>query len=250
MHGLRKLVKRNLTSEQRQTLRQSWRRVTAAIVPLRAYRKSDLDALARHYGTEKSSQYHCYTGLYQRHFRNRRVAVRCVLEIGVGGITSFEGFETTAGGQSLRMWRDYFPNAEIVGIDINEKDVRGPRIHFERGDQSNRAFLQEVARKYGPFDFVIDDGSHIGRHIHASYAVLWPAIKPGGIYVIEDLPVAYHPMYEGGPPGTPDTAVELIKAQVDNTIRRYEEIIGVASSEPSVAAIHLYPDIVFLEKAA
>jgi predicted O-methyltransferase YrrM len=247
---LREAVKRNLTSEQRQMLRERWRLVAAAIVRLRAQRKSDLDALARRYGTDKSSQYHGYTRLYQRHFRTRRVAVRSVLEIGVGGITSFEGFETTAGGQSLRMWRDYFPNAEIVGVDINEKDVRDRRIHFERGDQSDSAFLQEVVRKYGPFDVVIDDGSHIGRHIQASYAALWRAVKPGGMYVIEDLPVAYHPSYEGGPPRTPRTAVELIKAQVDNTVRRYEETIGVVSFEPPVAAIHLYPEMVFFEKSA
>lgn len=142
------------------------------------------------------------------------------------------------------------PNAEIVGVDINKKDVLGPRIHFERGDQSDSAFLQEVARKYGPFDVVIDDGSHIGRHIHASYTALWHAVRPGGTYVVEDLPVAYHRVYEGGHPGTVGTAVELIKAQVDNMIRRDEEVVGVVSFEPSVAAIHLYPEIVFFEKAA
>jgi hypothetical protein len=231
-------------------LRQHRRRGGAAIIPLRARRTSDLDALARYYGTDKSSEHHGYTRLYQRHFRTRRTAVRSVLEIGVGGITSFEGFETTAGGQSLRMWRDYFPNAEIVGVDINEKDVPGARVHFVRGDQSDSAFLQEVVRKYGPFDVVIDDGSHIGRHIQASYAALWGAVTPGGMYVVEDLAVAFHPNYEGGPPGTPGTAVELIKGQVDNTIRRNAEIVGVVSFEPPVAAIHLYPEMVFFEKAA
>lgn len=231
-------------------LRQQRRRVCAPIIALRARRTSDLDALARYYGTDKSSEHHRYTRLYQRHFRTRRTAVRSVLEIGVGGITSFEGFETTAGGQSLRMWRDYFPNAEIVGVDINEKDVHSARIHFVRGDQSDSGFLQEVVRKYGPFDVVIDDGSHIGRHIQASYAALWGAVTAGGMYVVEDLAVAFHPSYEGGPPGTPGTAVELIKAQVDNTIRRYEEIVGVVSFEPPVAAIHLYPEMVFFEKAA
>jgi predicted O-methyltransferase YrrM len=250
MHRLREAVKQNLTSEQREMLRRHWRRVIAALVLLRAQRKSDLDALARRYGTDKSSQYHSYTSLYQRHFHARRLAVRSVLEIGVGGITSFDGYDTTAGGQSHRMWRDYFPNADIVGVDINQKDVRGARMHFERGDQSDTAFLHEVVRKYGPFDVVIDDGSHIGRHIHASYAALWPAVRPGGMYVVEDLPVAYHPSYEGGPPGTRGTAVELIKAEVDNTIRRYEEVVGIVSFEPTVAAMHVYPEIVFFEKAA
>ncbi len=231
-------------------LRGPWRRVSRAIISVRARRKSDLDALARYYDTDKSSQHHGYTGVYQRHFRTRRTGVRSVLEIGVGGIKSWEGFDTTAGGQSLRMWRDYFPNAEIIGVDINEKDVHGTRIHFERGDQSDSGFLQEVARKYGPFDVVIDDGSHIGPHIQASYAALWDAVTPGGMYVVEDLHVAFHPSYGGGPPGTPGTAIELIKAQVDNIIRRHEETVGVVSFEPPVAAIHIYPEIAFLEKAA
>lgn len=249
MNWLREAAKRHLTAEQYLVLRQQRSRLGAATVAVRARRKSDLDALARYYGTDKSSQHHGYTHLYQIHFRGRRPAVRSLLEIGVGGLTSWKGFETTAGGQSLRMWRDYFPNAEIVGIDINEKHVRGRRIHFERGDQSDNAFLREVTRKYGPFDVVIDDGSHIGQHIQASFASLWEAVTPGGVYVVEDLPVGFHPSYGGGAEGTKGTAIELIKAQVDNTIRRNEETVGVVSFEPAVAAIHLYPEIVFLVKA-
>jgi hypothetical protein len=247
--GLRAGAKRNLTPGQYEALRRRWRGVSQKIIALRARRKSDLDALARYYGTDKSSQHHGYTAFYHRHLRKRRGAVRSVLEIGVGGTKSWEGFETKAGGQSLRMWSDYFPNAEIVGVDINEKSVQGTRIHFERGDQSDRGFLGELTRAYGPFDVVIDDGSHIGSHIRASFDALWDSVKPGGMYVVEDLHVAYHPGYGGGPPGTPGTAAELIKAQIDNTIRRHEETVGVVTFEPPVTAIHLYPEIVFFEKA-
>ncbi len=249
MHWIKEAARRRLTSAQYEALVRHRRSVGMSVIRMRARRKSDLDALARYYGTDKSSEDHGYTRLYRRHLRKQRTAVRSVLEIGVGGTTSWSGFETAAGGQSLRMWRDYFPNAEIVGVDINEKNVRGARIHFERGDQSDGAFLQDIARKYGPFDLVVDDGSHIGRHIQASFAVLWEAVTPGGIYAIEDLPVAFHRGYGGGPAGTPGTAVELIKTQVDNTIRRHEETIGVVSFEPPLAAIHVYPEIVFFEKA-
>jgi hypothetical protein len=249
MHSLRQAAQRNLTPQQYRTLGRHWDQIRAAILWIRARRKSDLDALARCYGTDKSSQHHGYTRLYRQHLGARRTAARSVLEIGVGGTTSWKGFETTAGGQSLRMWRDYFPNADVVGVDINEKHVRGPRIHFERGDQSDPVFLQEVVRTYGPFDVVIDDGSHIGSHIQVSFAVLWDAVAGGGVYVVEDLPVAYHPAYGGGPPGTPGTAIELIKAQVDNAIRRNEETVGVVSFEPPIAAMHVYPEIAFFEKA-
>ncbi len=206
-------------------------------------RAADLDALARLHGTDKSSYVHGYTRLYETYFASRRPTVRRLVEIGVGGITSLRGYETTEGGQSLRMWRDYFPNAEIVGIDIHAKAVTGPRLRFEQGDQSDPVFLRALIDKYRPFDIVIDDGSHIGSDITASFVTLWNAVMPGGMYVIEDLSLAYDPRY-GGPPGTPGTAAELIKAAVDDTLLRENDPF-----RPSIAAMHIYGKIAFFEKA-
>jgi cephalosporin hydroxylase len=154
------------------------------------------------------------------------------------------GYETAAGGQSLRMWRRYFPNATIVGIDIHHKNVAGPRICFEQGSQSDKAFLRGLVKRYAPFDVVIDDGSHLGRDIATSFDVLWPAVKPGGFYVIEDIDVSYHPEWEGGPPGTPGTAADLIKRLLDDTLIR----AGDDEFQPSIAALHVYHQIVFLER--
>jgi hypothetical protein len=216
-----------------------------ALLKLRALRKSDLDALAQLAGTDKSSREHDYTRLYRRYLDSRRTEVRSVLEIGVGGVTSISGYETLTGGQSLRVWSDYFPNAQITRIDIHDKNVSGPRIHFERGDQSDPVFLQSVIDKHGPFDVVIDDGSHIGRHIIASFNVLWKAVRPGGFYIVEDLALAYHPDWEGGPPGTPGTAAELLKTKIDDTLRRYQDPF-----QPSIESMHIYGEICFFEKAA
>ncbi len=211
---------------------------------LRARRPGALDALAQHHGTDKSSTGHAYTHLYKRHLGRRRLLVRSVLEIGVGGTTSRGGYDTSAGGQSLRMWSRYFPRATVVGVDIHPKAVSGPRIRFEQGDQSDQRFLGDLARTYGPFDVVIDDGSHIGRHTIASFAALWPAVRPGGFYVIEDLAVSYHPTWEGGPPGTPGTAADLLKGLIDDTLRREQDRF-----RPSIASMHVYDEIAFLERA-
>jgi len=143
------------------------------------------------------------------------------------------------------MWRDYFPNARIVGIDLHAKGVAAPRISFEQGDQADPNFLKHIADVYGPFDLVIDDGSHIGRHIRASFEVLWDAVTPGGFYVIEDLEVAYDPEWEGGPPGTPGTAVELLKELVDSTVARHG-----GSYKPPISAMHLHANIAFIKRAA
>lgn len=229
----RRLVRRVLSDRQRVALGR-------AAIALRA-RTHDLDALARLYGTDKSSEMHDYTSLYAHHLGPRRRQVRAVLEIGVGGVNSWDGYDTMAGGQSLRMWRDYFPNAMIVGVDVHDKQISGPRLVFECGDQSDAEFMRGVAEAYGPFDLVVDDGSHIGRHIAASFEALWTSVRPGGYYVIEDLACAYDPRWEGGPPGTPGTAVELVKRQIDDTVRREGETF-----DPSTAVLHVYSEIVFI----
>lgn len=232
----------------RMRLRRGQRAIRRERRALRVLRRSYLDALATHYGTDKSSDPqvagHNYVPLYERHLSNRRRQIETVLEIGVGGTTPFTGYDTPQGGQSLRMWRRYFPNATIVGIDIHYKNVTGHRIYFEQGSQSEPQFLQAVAARYGPFDLIVDDGSHIGTDIHTSFAHLWEAVRCGGYYVIEDIGLSYSPGWGGGPPGTPNTAAALIKQLVDSTLDR----APTYDVPPKVAEMHVYHEIVFLRR--
>jgi demethylmacrocin O-methyltransferase len=233
---LRSAVSRFVTPEQRE-------RILRQEIRLRALRPGALDALAKHYDTDKSTQYHGYTRAYHRHFAPLRRSARSVLEIGVGGTTSRSGYETPEGGQSLRMWSRYFPQATILGVDIHAKSVAGERIRFEQGDQADPAFLARLASTYGPFDIVIDDGSHVGEHTLASFKGLWGHVRPGGFYVIEDLATSYHPDWGGGPPGTPGTAAALLKDLIDDTLLREEDPF-----RPGVAELHVYAQIAFLRK--
>ncbi len=73
--------------------------------------------------------------------------------------------------------------------------------------------------------------------------LLWDAVKPGGFYIIEDLALAYHPAWEGGLPGTPGTAVAMIKDKVDATLRRSADPF-----RPPIASMHIYGEIAFFEK--
>ena len=112
---------------------------------------------------------------------------------------------------------------------------------MHQGDQSDESFLASLASRYGGFDIVIDDGSHIGAHVRASFRVLFPALRPDGWYVIEDLQTSYWDSHEGGPVGTPGTAVELIKSLVDRT--------QADSATRDIAELHLFDCIAFIQKA-
>ncbi len=152
----------------------------------------DLSRLAAKYGTDKFG-HHCYTPVYHRllrHYRDRKLKV---LEIGVGGYG-----DQTRGGQSLAMWRDYFPDAAIVGIDIQEKAFDlGPRVTILRGSQVDPEFLAEVLRDHGPFDIIIDDGSHQNAHVIESFRLLYPTLAEGGTYVVEDVQTSFVPARGG-----------------------------------------------------
>jgi hypothetical protein len=197
--------------------------------------RRNLTALAIVYWSDKAGA-HRYTHHYERHLRHLRRRSLRLLEIGVGGYDS-----PTWGGASLRMWRDYFPHGEIHGLDINEKLIHEPRIQIHRGDQADEDFMRALGHEHGPFDIIVDDGSHRNAHIRASFAALFrDHLAPGGMYVIEDMATAYDPQYGGGPVGHPGTSVELVKSLVDDV-----------NVEPRpVAALHVYEQIAFIEKSS
>jgi demethylmacrocin O-methyltransferase len=155
-----------------------------------------LTRLAIKHGTDKWGQ-HFYTPIYHRLFEPfRKRAVR-VLEIGVGGYRY-----RTIGGASLAMWAEYFPQGRIVGIDIAPKALDlDPRITLLQGSQADASFLAGVASEHGPFDLVIDDGSHVPKDIIVAFDVLFPSLADGGLYVIEDTQTAFWPDFGGEPGG-------------------------------------------------
>ena len=104
---------------------------------------------------------------------------------------------------SLLMWRDYFRDGPIVGLDMNQVSVDDPtgRIKIYQGEQQNRALLDKIAAECGPagFDLIVDDCSHVGARTRASFWHLFVNhLKPGGIYVIEDWGTGYWPAFTDG----------------------------------------------------
>ena len=149
--------------------------------------------LAVIYWSDKAGE-HGYTQAYQRHFRSLRRRPLTMLEIGIGGYDS-----PSWGGSSLRVWRDYFRRGQVHGLDIYRKDISETRLTAHQGDQSDGAWMETFGAMHGPFDIVIDDGSHMNAHIRTSFAALFADhLKPGGWYVIEDMATAYDPAFGGG----------------------------------------------------
>ncbi len=136
-----------------------------------------LEQLAEKY--KPSKRLHDYLPHYWMHFRDRCNEVRSILEIGVDN------------GSSLFMWKDFFPNAHICGLDINPacKKHESKNISVQIGSQADPEILSRLNEKYGPFDIIIDDGSHLSEHQLFSFRYFIKLMNPEGIYVIEDIGV-------------------------------------------------------------
>ena len=155
-----------------------------------------LTRLAIRHGTDKFGQ-HLYTPIYDRLFGHLRDHPIKFLEIGVGWSNI-----STLGGASLAMWRDYFQHAQLVGIDVMPKRLNfGPRVQILQGSQTDTDFLRQVWHAHGPFDVVVDDGSHVVQHVLTSFETLYPLMQEGGFYAIEDTQTAFWPDFGGNAQG-------------------------------------------------
>ena len=171
--------------------------------------RNDLNRLAILFNTDKWGS-HWYTQHYQRFFQSLKRKNLNLLEIGVGGYGNSD-----QGGESLRMWKAYFRNSRVVGIDLYDKThFCEERIDIRCCDQTDSESLHRLSSEYGGFDIVIDDGSHLNEHVIKTFCVLFPLLRPHGIYAIEDTQTAYWPTMGGGI-GNPGTSMAFFKGLLD-----------------------------------
>lgn len=207
----------------------------------------NLGDIGRHYGSDKFTS-HRFTLPYENHFEKIRNKSLKIMEIGVGEENS------ALGGASLLAWREYFPNASIIGLDIYDKsDLDQDRILTVIGDQGDATFLRELSISKGPFDIIIDDGSHMGSDVNTSLFSLLPLLNHGGWYVIEDIQTSYWANYGGSSfaPMCCDTPVRWLKLLVDiiNSDEILDDEYFPLSAGFDVAELHVYHNIAFIRKA-
>jgi hypothetical protein len=132
--------------------------------------------------------HHAYGRTYHALFRHLKYRRMKLLEIGVGG------YDYQVGGRSLLAWQAFFPFGTFVACDIEPKlMLAGARRRIYRADQSSAADLAVLADQEGPFDIIIDDGSHLSVDQIFAFHKLFAALHPDGLYVIEDVQTSYWP---------------------------------------------------------
>jgi len=217
--------------------------------PLASFRLSLAEAEARRAGAAIEEVFYSgecrlvdkwvdYLPIYERFFATYRGTAVTMIEIGVSE------------GGSLDMWRAYFgDNATIFGIDIEPSCATkvDPPNQVRIGSQSDEAFLKSVIEETGAPDIVLDDGSHIADDQIASFRFLWPELKDGGLYMIEDTHTAYWPQFGGGHRRS-GTAIDLAKCLVDDMHGWYHTRDNRYAPEDEIAGVHIFESIIVIEK--
>lgn len=208
--------------------------------------KQTLDELAIKYSTDKATVYptscvHGYAPIYEPYLEKWRDCPIRMLEIGVW-------MEITSGGESIRMWNEYFPQASINTFDIRDMRshpavVENDRVRFYQGDQSSRDDLQAMYKEYGSdqFDFILEDGSHVHHHQMISLGQLFQYVKSGGYYILEDISIPEH------------WVCCIRNDETYKTLQRFNETGKITSEhllpeevtylEKNIKSIEIYPDI-------
>ncbi len=142
-----------------------------------------LNSIGVRCATDKSTITHHYLDTYEHYLKDWRDREFVMWEIGV------------AGGASLRMWREYFTKARIIGIDINPDCEKEGDVFI--GSQTDFAFLDSVIEKTGMPDIIVSDGSHVGDEEVLTFKHLFPKMNSGSMYLLEDCATFYNNHYSG-----------------------------------------------------
>lgn len=163
-----------------------------------------MDEIATRCGADKGSHYHNYTEVYSKYFAPIQDLPLKFLEIGIYK------------GSSVKMWEEYLPSAELHFADITFERVEyfSQRSHYHICNQENPKDLRKLMKKTGGnFDVILDDGGHTMKQQITSLVTLFPYVKSGGMYIVEDLHTSYWPGHFGG--GGSDSAIAFLKSLID-----------------------------------
>lgn len=203
---------------------------------------SRLNDLANKHNTDKGSEYpgetrHGYADIYDRYLNKWINSEINILEIGVC-------MENTQGGQSVRMWHEYFEKAKIYTFDIVDMSkLENERVKFFKGDQSKREDFNKMHSYFGypQFELILEDGSHKHEHQMISIASLFKYVKSGCIYILEDITIPGRKC----PSVRNEKTLEVLKKYLDSGSFESEFIDGLEKEylEANIKTLELHNDI-------
>lgn len=205
-----------------------------------------LDNLGLKYHTDKASNHHNYLHTYSHYLEPLRDKPILLIEAGVGGYTYHN-----RGGESFQMWCEYFQHGRIATFDIYDKSgIKIPNNGMlYRGSQDDVSFLTSLVETIGRPDIVIDDASHVNPLTIKMFEILFPLLKPNGIYIIEDVhtnfyeEIATDGMDFKGKRNSTDLNDEIIL----NYLYRLCNKLCIGN-EPNIKGIHFYKEVAIIEK--
>lgn len=208
-----------------------------------------LDQLGRKHQTDKSSEHHNYLGIYESYLAPFKYSRPSIIEIGVGGYEYAD-----RGGQSLRMWYDYFKHGKIVGIDIHNKDgIINDRTEFWKGSQTDPELFKAILKREDGADvrIVIDDASHINPLTIATFKNVFPMLRSGDLYFVEDVHSSYWEDhgFEGKKwPGEPETTMSFFAMLTHQMNAEHFEQRHRNEFAGMIEFIHFYKELIVIKR--
>lgn len=210
-----------------------------------------LTEIANRMKTDKGTQTgaaHGYSLIYDSVFAALRDRPRIdLLEMGlaIGGPELGGSIDrNVTASPSVNMWIEFFPHAHITGFDISDfSSIHHDRFTFLRGDSGKREDVEGIKSLGRQFDVILDDASHASYHQQLGLAVLFNCLKPGGLYIIEDL--GWQPEnIERSLPAVPKTAKVLAEFLATGRLLPTAAIgqIEAAELEKAVSSIQLWDE--------
>ena len=127
-----------------------------------------------------------YSSFYFNEFNARRLVVKRVFELGICG---YRDIPNNVVGASLWVWHDFFPNAQIIGVDIDAKYMvnTGRITSFIADETKPETMLGPLAAGGGKYDLIVDDAIHDPAEQLTAARTMLPFLAENGIYAMEDV---------------------------------------------------------------
>ncbi len=145
--------------------------------------------LALKYGADKCPTIgHQYTPFYYEFLKDKKETIKKVLEVGIGNNRQIKYIPGGVIGASIRMWRDFFPNAQIYGADrAPESFFTDERIQTIFCDETKEEDIKNLIKQTGTdIDLVIDDACHHMENQVFLFKTMMPMLDKGVTYIVED----------------------------------------------------------------